>query len=40
VISITAQMVALAAATGWAPGLPGANLPKARMAAQLIRGID
>jgi hypothetical protein len=33
-------MVALAAATGWAPGLAAANLPKARMAAQLIRGID
>ena len=40
VVSVTAQMVALAAATGWAPGLAGLNTPKARMAAQLIRAID
>lgn len=39
-ISVTAQMVALAAATGWAPGLAGGDLPKARVAAALIRGID
>lgn len=37
-ISVSAQMVALAAATGWAPSVAG-DLPRARMAAQLIRGI-
>jgi len=39
-ISVSAQMVALAAATGWAPGLTGGDLPKARMAAQLIRSVE
>ena len=38
-VSVTAQMVALAASTGWAPGLSAAKLPKATIAAQLIRGI-
>src|SRR4029077_1207457 len=40
VISVTAQMAAVAAATGWAPGLAGASVPKANMAARLLRGID
>jgi hypothetical protein len=38
-ISVTAQMVALAAATGWTPGVTG-DVPRAKMATQLIRGID
>jgi glycoside hydrolase-like protein len=38
-ISVTAQMVALGAATGWTPGLSAAGQPKARMAAALIRSI-
>ena len=38
-ISVTAQMVALAAATGWAPGLLN-HQPRARMAAALIRSAE
>jgi hypothetical protein len=40
VISVTAQMIALAAATGLAPGLTASIQPKPRMASALIRGID
>ena len=39
-ISVTAQMVALGAATGWTPGLTASHQPKPQMAAALIRGID
>jgi glycoside hydrolase-like protein len=39
-ISVTAQMVALGAATGWAPGLTAANPAKAHMAAALVSGIE
>ena len=39
-VSVTAQMVALGAASGWSPVLAAAHLPNPRMASSLVRGVD
>jgi len=39
-ISVTAQMIALAAATGWGPAFGSGHQGRPQMAAALIRGID